>query len=116
MAQGENLIPWNHDLFRWALNAAKVPPYSVLPRWARMARFVLMPIKVIRWWARGREGYQLLDDTWLIHGVSFSDQWFHDFINGRTGYVKVIRKIESPWGTLLELHHLPDPPDLVSKL
>jgi len=53
-----------------------LPECVVLPWWARCIRFVLFPVEVFGWALTRQNHYDILTDTYLIHGVRFSGRCF----------------------------------------
>ena len=64
---------------------------QVLPRWAVFIRFLLFPVKMARWWMKDGEGYQCMTDTWIIHGIEYSDDMFSYFASDDKWY-RVIKR------------------------
>ena len=48
----------------------------MLPWWARCIRFVLFPVEVFGWALTRQNHYDILTDTYLIHGMRFSGRCF----------------------------------------
>lgn len=53
---------------------------------------ILFPIKAIRYTGETKEGYQWLEDTWLINGMRYSGVLFRHFAYGDDCWYKVIKR------------------------
>lgn len=47
---------------------------ELLPPWMVIIRAALFPLDTLYWKLSKARGYQLESDTWLIHGVRYSDE------------------------------------------
>ena len=56
----------------WNAVRSKVPEGMILPWWALIVRAVLYPVEFFYWRMSRTTGYQLENDTWRIHGVTYS--------------------------------------------
>lgn len=63
---------------------SKLPKGSILPWWAVIIWSILFPLKFLYWKMGKRTGYQVLTDTWLIDGITYSSQELHDMAQGGT--------------------------------
>jgi hypothetical protein len=58
----------------WKTVRLNVPEGSILPWWALVIRVILYPIDFIYWRMSQTNGYQFINDTWLIDGVTYSGE------------------------------------------
>lgn len=56
----------------WNAVRAKVQEGMMLPRWALLVRAILFPLDFFYWRMSQTRGYQVLTDTWVIEGVTYS--------------------------------------------
>lgn len=61
----------------WHLLRSRIPEGQILPTWAFALRAVLFPLEFLHWYMARASGYQFETDTWLIHGVRYSDRALH---------------------------------------
>ncbi len=87
----------------WPLLRSRIPEGQILPTWAIALRAVLFPLEFFHWYMTRARGYQFESDTWLIHGVRYSDRALHRLSksNGeiyrinRTGDVVTLEVVEA---------------------
>ena len=77
--------------FIWVKRRFGITTGQVLPNWALFIRFLLFPIRMTRWWIEKGEGYQCMTDTWIIHGIEYSDVLFAHLANDNRWY-RVIKR------------------------
>ena len=66
-------------LFQWVKRVSGVKEGQIIPRHLMPVKFVLFPIRSIRWAMNEGDGYQLMHDTWKINGLEFSSEFFNAF-------------------------------------
>ena len=66
----------NSKIYQWFLTVCAISQGQIIPRWLRIVRGILMPISTLRWWLIRTEGYQIHTNTWVIHGVRYTDDYF----------------------------------------
>jgi hypothetical protein len=58
----------------WNAVRSKLTEGMILPWWALTVRAVLYPLEFFYWRMSQQTGYQCLNDTWLINGVTYSNE------------------------------------------
>lgn len=92
----------------WFLkNIAKHPPEMIFPNWIRCIQFLLFPIKTLVYMQSKGDGYQWESNTWKIHGVEFSDDFFIHFAISENEMFKYIRR-ENGCITIETIHNRSD--------
>ena len=56
----------------WHLARLAIPAGELLPWWLLVIRAILFPLDFFYWRMSLRQGYQVENNTWLIHGVRYS--------------------------------------------
>lgn len=79
-------------LFDWILKKVKHPDGMVLPFWLRCLHCLLFPIQFFYYTVGNKHGYQLMTDTWIIHGKSYSDALFRHFTIGGDETFKIVKR------------------------
>lgn len=79
-------------IFRFLVEkVGKIDQGQMLPRWLIFIRYIFFPLDSFYWSYSGRNGYQVLDDSWIIHGVKYSDQAMRALADSKGEIYRIIR-------------------------
>lgn len=70
-------------------------PGEMLRRHQRIVYTVLFPIRSLHYSVERKEGYQVDKNTWIIHGVEYSDELFRHFAYGGDETFRIIKRDSS---------------------
>jgi len=78
-------------LFWWIMDSTNsYHPGDIIPSWLKIIRRVLWPIKEMYYSIQDKEGFQPLSNTWLIHGMCYSDAIFRHLAYGDNSWYRVV--------------------------
>lgn len=78
---------------------------EIIPRWGMIIKSILFPLKALSFHAIKNFGYQWDRDTWIIHGIHYSDQSFKLLSKANGEIYKITRKGNQLW--LEEISRVP---------
>ena len=79
-----------NKFWRWVCR--NLPKGQLLPWWAICLRATLFPVDYFFWKMSGGRGYQIQSDSWIIHGVTYSDHFFRYLKNADSDKVYRIHR------------------------
>lgn len=88
-----NKLKLKSKLWFWFMGTViKYPEGDMYNLPMRILFTIIFPIKVLYYRIQKQEGYQLRNDTWIIHGIEYSDAIFKHFTFGDDKSYKIIKR------------------------
>jgi hypothetical protein len=67
----------------WNWFTKGLPEATLLPPWAIVLRWALFPLDTFYWKYSKTSGFQCERGVWIIHGITYSDEFFYILTKSR---------------------------------